>query len=98
MDFDCEAYGPDLPRMCYFEDRFLVCGDAAMCHARMGLERFRVWQRLQELANTDPLWREVAAELSGPEELFSAPDSPHAPGRVVDPVDNPSGPLRPEGR
>jgi hypothetical protein len=72
QDWACEAYGEDMPgpRHCFFElgER---CASAGECVTRLPSERQRVFDRIQELAESgDPVSVFLAAEIERPEDLL----------------------------
>lgn len=52
--WDCEAYGPEgtgIGVICFFADPGRrTCSDPVDCHARMAVERRRVYSRIHDLA------------------------------------------------
>jgi hypothetical protein len=79
-DWDCEAYGPDLPselgHLCFY-DEIEPCASQAQCHTRMAGERQRVFRRINELAAAgDPTGQLLADEFTNPSQLLNADEEP----------------------
>jgi hypothetical protein len=85
--FACAAYGDDLPDalgdLCFFEGAIgRKCWTRGECESRMGEERQRVFQRINELAaKGDPDMAFLADEFSSPDQLLNADESPDEPSR-----------------
>jgi hypothetical protein len=77
QDWDCEAYGPELPKelaTCFFQE-VRHCTSLAECSARMEGERQRVFRRISELAaagNETGVFLE--GEFTNPDQLLNATD------------------------
>jgi hypothetical protein len=79
-DWDCEAYGPDLPadlgNLCFY-DLVERCTDEAQCHLRMVGTRQQMFRRINELAAAgDPDFEYLAEEFSRPSQLLNPDDAP----------------------
>jgi hypothetical protein len=81
--WDCEAYGPDLPKdlaSCFFE-KVRHCDSLAECSARLESERQRMFQRINELAAAgDPDFAFLEGEFTNPEQLLGG-DASEEPDR-----------------
>ena len=79
-DFDCEAYGPDIPAevgaRCFIAGKGeRVCADLNECRRVMAAERRRVFRRMNELAGAgDPVAEYLAGEFKRPEQLLGGED------------------------
>lgn len=72
----CEAYGPgkiglEVGAMCFVSELGeRSCASAEDCHAVMAGCRDRLGARIAELADRDPFWAELAADLGDPGALL----------------------------
>lgn len=76
MTWDCPAYGLEgktVGALCFFSAELgsRVCGTQDECHARLDVERRRVFNRIHDLAAAgNPTAEYLAGEFTDPERLL----------------------------
>lgn len=76
-EWDCAAYGSEGTKAgarCFFAElRQRLCGSEPECQDRLAAERSRLFGVIQDLAaDGDPLYRQLAAEITDPGQLLGA--------------------------
>lgn len=68
----CAAYGVEKVGLCFFEEiRGDQCGDQHTCEHRLQVHQSEMYHQIRILAATgDPVWREMAAGIDGPEAAW----------------------------